>query len=369
MLKDIKEKLHSGMGKDIILTFTIQILIMLCSFAINKLLANRLSIDEFGQYNVIKRSVQVLSFVMLAGVGIALPRYIPIYRNSNPPRKTAPLLTAALIYIIGITTVVLAICLLFSSQMRPVIIGESNNSNLMLIAMAYAFILAMAQYVFAYYRGSGKYLWYNGSQLFMQLAIIIPLVLLPLLTISNVFGSWLVITILLVVYLMGRELWRYIHQGGSINLNTNLVPHLTTIIKYSSGRLIADFFQFSLAAFPLISTNHSLLFCWHYLCNHHYTPILIPGYYTAALYLTSHRPPRNGCGQPPYHAFINIIHAGSPCFHRSTLAVHRIPHNATFFKQLHADHPSHTYHDSCYTTKSSLYAIPQYHRCHQHSTL
>ncbi len=252
MLKDIKEKLHSGMGKDIILTFTIQILIMLCSFAINKLLANRLSIDEFGQYNVIKRSVQVLSFVMLAGVGIALPRYIPIYRNSNPPRKTAPLLTAALIYIIGITTVVLAICLLFSSQMRPIIIGESNNSNLMLIAMAYAFILAMAQYVFAYYRGSGKYLWYNGSQLFMQLAIIIPLVLLPILTISNVFGSWLVITILIVVYLMGRELWRYVHQGGSINLHTNLVPHLTTIIKYSSGRLIADFFQFSLAAFPLI---------------------------------------------------------------------------------------------------------------------
>ena len=31
-----------------------------------------------------------------------------------------------------------------------------------------------------------------------------------------------------------------------------MVPHLTTIIKYSSGRLIADFFQFSLAAFPLI---------------------------------------------------------------------------------------------------------------------
>lgn len=45
MLKDIKEKLHSGMGKDIILTFTIQILIMLCSFAINKLLANRLSLS------------------------------------------------------------------------------------------------------------------------------------------------------------------------------------------------------------------------------------------------------------------------------------------------------------------------------------
>ena len=78
MLKEIKEKLCSGMGRDIVWTFAIQMLIMLCSFAINKLLANRLSIDEFGQYNVIKRSVQVLSFVMLAGIGIALPRYIPI---------------------------------------------------------------------------------------------------------------------------------------------------------------------------------------------------------------------------------------------------------------------------------------------------
>ena len=31
-----------------------------------------------------------------------------------------------------------------------------------------------------------------------------------------------------------------------------LTPHFLTIVKYSSGRLVADFFQFSLAAFPLI---------------------------------------------------------------------------------------------------------------------
>lgn len=258
MLTYIKKKFNSNMGRDIIWTFAIQMLIMLCSFAINKLLASRLSIDEFGQYNVIKRSVQVLSFVMLAGVGIALPRYIPIYRNSNPPRRIAPLLSASLIYIIGITTVVLAICLLFSSQMQPIIIGNSKNSHLMLVALAYAFILAMAQYVFAYYRGIGKFLWYNGTQLTMQLAIIIPLVLLPILTVSNVFGSWLVITVLLVVLLMGRELWIFLHQGGSFKSCTNLNNHLATIIKYSSGRLIADFFQFSLAAFPLIYISNIL---------------------------------------------------------------------------------------------------------------
>ena len=252
MLKVIKEKFSSGMGRDVIWTFTIQILIMLCAFAINKLLANRLSIDDFGQYNVIKRSVQVLSFVMLAGVGIALPRYIPLYRNGNPPRKIAPLLSASLIYIIGISFVVFLACMLFSTQMQDIIIGQRDNQSLLLIALAYAFTLAMAQYAFAYYRGIGHFKWYNGTQLALQLTIIIPLVLLPVLTVANVFSSWLIITILLVTYLMGRELWHFLREGGTFTSEISLKTHLITIIKYSSGRLIADFFQFSLSAFPLI---------------------------------------------------------------------------------------------------------------------
>jgi O-antigen/teichoic acid export membrane protein len=266
MLKVIKEKFSSGMGRDVIWTFSIQILIMLCSFAINKLLANRLSIDDFGQYNVIKRSVQVLSFVMLAGVGIALPRYIPLYRNSTPPRRIAPLLTASLIYITGVSLVVFLVCILFSAQMQDVVIGQDGNMNLLLVALAYAFILALAQYVFAYYRGIGHFKWFNGSQLAMQLAIILPLVLLPVLTVSNVFISWLIITILLVVFYFMKEVrskWKEVReylQPQNKSLTSHLSPltsHLKTIIRYSSGRLVADFFQFSLSAFPLIYISNT----------------------------------------------------------------------------------------------------------------
>jgi len=258
MLKVIKEKLGSGMRRDVVWTFSIQILIMLCSFAINKLLASRLSIDDFGQYNVIKRSVQVLSFVMLAGVGIALPRYIPLYRNSNPPRRIAPLLMASLVYIIGVSFVVFIICMLFSNQMQEVIIGQEENMSLLIVALAYAFILAMAQYTFAYYRGIGKFQWFNGTQLALQLSIILPLVLLPVLTVSNVFVSWLIITILLVVCLSCRELWHHSALPLRSAKNTQLFREsLHEIIKYSSGRLVADFFQFSLAAFPLIYISNS----------------------------------------------------------------------------------------------------------------
>jgi len=274
MLKVIKEKISSGMGRDVVWTFSIQILIMLCSFAINKLLANRLSIDDFGQYNVIKRSVQVLSFVMLAGVGIALPRYIPLYRNSNPPRRIAPLLSASIIYVIGVSLVVFIVSVLFSTQMEDVIIGQSGNMNLLLVALTYAFILALAQYVFAYYRGIGHFKWFNGSQLAMQLAIIVPLVLLPVLTVSRVFVWWLGITVVLVAFfgwkIIYRGVWRdecgeriHMQQNPVKKIISPLTPpsslyeNLRTIIRYSSGRLVADFFQFSLAAFPLIYISNT----------------------------------------------------------------------------------------------------------------
>ncbi len=258
MLKAIRQKVSSGMGRDVVWTFAMQMLIMLCSFAINKLLANRLSIDDFGQYNVIKRSVQVVSFVMLAGVGIALPRYIPLYRNSTPPRPIAPLMGASFIYILGVTLVVLLACMAFSQQMQDLVIGRHDSMPLLVIALAYAFMLAMAQYVFAYYRGIGDFRWYNSTQLALQAAIILPLILLPVLSVSTVFAAWLVVTVLLVALFMGRELWLFFRRGGSFASDTPLSTHLATIIKYSSGRLVADFFQFSLAAFPLIYINQQL---------------------------------------------------------------------------------------------------------------
>jgi len=257
MLTMIKKKLNSGMGKDVIWTFSLQITIMLCSFAITKLLASRLSIDDFGQYNVIKRSVQVLSFVMLAGVGIALPRYIPLYRKGTPPRRIAPLLSASLIYIIGVSLMVILGCMIFSTQMQDVVIGQSGNLSLLLIALAYAFTLAMAQYAYAYYRGIGNFKWYNGAQLAVQLAIVLPLVLLPVLTVKGVFVSWLVITALLVAFYLGRELYQYSQTSNFKLQTTNFRESLHEIIKYSSGRLLADFFLFSLSAFPLIYISNT----------------------------------------------------------------------------------------------------------------
>jgi len=320
MLKQLKEKLTTGMGRDVVWTFAIQLLIMLCSFAITKLLASRLSIDDFGQYNVIKRSVQVLSFVMLAGVGITLPRYIPLYRKGHHQRPIVPLIEASFIYIAGVTLIVCAICWVFSSDMQRLVLGESGNKSLMTIALAYAFALAMAQLAFAYYRGVGDFKWYNGSQLAVQLAIILPLIILPSLTAANVFTSWLVITTVLVAFYFGRELWQ--KHGIALASAATLKSELKTILRYSAGRLIADFFQFSLAAFPLIYVATSLLatvflliftdfltrllFAESYVAASDITRIMILSIPPQALYML-YRNPIDAVSVTPYNLIILFI--------------------------------------------------------------
>ena len=259
MLNTIKGMSNSRMTRDVIWTFIIQIIIMLCSFIITKLLSNRLSMDEFGQYNLIKRSVQVLSFVMLAGVGITLPRYIPLYQKGIPRKSIYPLLKASLIFIVCVSLLVCLFCGVFSGKMQQMIIGNSDNNLLYTIILAYAFLLALTQFTYAYYRGISHFKWYNGAQLGLQIAIIIPLIFLPVLTTKYVFASWLVMTGIFITFYWGRELWEKKFWRRPIpchHWNSSLFEELKIIVRYSSGRLLADFFLFSLSAFPLIYISH-----------------------------------------------------------------------------------------------------------------
>ena len=385
----VRSERSGGMRRDVVWTFTIQILIMACSFAINKLLASRLSIDDFGQYNVIKRSVQVLSFLMLAGVGIALPRYIPLYRNGTPPRRILPLLKASLTYILGVSFVVFAVCLLFSSQMQEIVIGTDTGDGLYFVALAYAFILAMAQYVFAYYRGLSHFKWFNSSQLAMQLLIIVPLVLLPMLTVNNVFSSWLLITTLLVAFLFAKEIRDYCgkwkeESGKRIALRQKVIsslfplssflsiPDLRTIVKYSSGRLVADFFQFSLAAFPLIyiSNVQGLQPTAYFSVGITYVTMITPLFSFMGIILLPYV--SKAIARHEMSAANRLIHRLLLLYVVASLFfihLHRIPHHPALRQRLCGDHRPHTHHDPCHPAAGRLHALSQHHRCRQRHTL
>ena len=252
MIEALKNKLRSDMGKDILLTFCVQLLIMLSSFAINKILSNRMSVDDFGQYNVVKRSASVLSFVMLAGTGIALPRYIALYRGQKLHATILSLLHASVAYVLLVSLVLVLACVVFSDHIQQLVIGPGGDSWLYYIAIGYAFSFTLASFIYAYYRGQGRFRHFNFCQLLVQLSIVVPLLVLPVVSSTRVFLSWLAITLFIVIVYFTYELFhtRFIlfrrrHLAG-------IRQQFTIIVKYSSGRLVGDFFYFSLSAFPLV---------------------------------------------------------------------------------------------------------------------
>ena len=74
----IKHLKATELRRDILWTLSGQVIIMLVLLLLNKILSNSLTIEDFGRYNVLKRSTSVLSFVLLGGLGISMPRYLSI---------------------------------------------------------------------------------------------------------------------------------------------------------------------------------------------------------------------------------------------------------------------------------------------------
>lgn len=251
MINVLKSKMQSQMGRDVIWTFMVQMLIMLCGFAINKILSNRLTIDDFGLFNVIKRSSTVLSFVMLAGTGIAIPRYLAIFRNKQLPFSSISFNQASLCFVITIAILLSAIFLCMPNTLGSFLTG-TNQIHLLLVALLYAFCMALASFLYAYFRGTNQFNQFNLSQTVIQCSCVIILLLLPTLTVLNVYVAWIVIFLIGVLAFTYYETNRFRFISLRRHNPPSIRQQLKEVAGYATPRMIGDFFLFSLAAFPVI---------------------------------------------------------------------------------------------------------------------
>lgn len=251
MLKAMKDKLHSPMGRDVVWTFSVQLFVMLCGFIITKILSNRLSVDDFGLFNVIKRSTWVLSFVILAGTGIAIPRYLPIFHNQKASFSGISFTQASLLIVWTTAVIVSMVCLCFPDFWSSIVVG-CQQLSLLVLALLYSFSSGMASFVYAYFRGTGQFRQFNLSQAIIQLCCVLPLLLLPVLTVEKVFVAWIIIMLGLVVCFTIAEM----HRHHYVFLRRFCIPAIRCQLKeafsYSAPRMIGDFFLFSINAFPVI---------------------------------------------------------------------------------------------------------------------
>ncbi|MCQ2975760.1 MAG: oligosaccharide flippase family protein [Bacteroidales bacterium] len=250
-IETIKQKLSSKMASDVIWTFVVQMIIMLCSFAVNKILSIKLDIDTFGEYNVIKRSISVISFVLLAGTGIAIPRFLAIYLAKKDYKQAKTFIISSICFVATITILVLLIAFIFKTFLADLIIGEDDNL-LYILTWGYSIILTSASFLYAFFRGKNDFKKFNISQAIVQLSLPISILIIPKLTLINIFSWWTFLTFITIFIFIIIE-----KKSGGLNYNDNISKQdikyqYKQVAKYSLPRLLGDFFLFSFSAFPVI---------------------------------------------------------------------------------------------------------------------
>lgn len=247
----IKSKFSKGLGKDFLWTFVGQMLLMFILLVVNKILSNVLTIDEFGKYNIIRRSTSVMTFILLGGLGIAMPRYLSMSICKQHYRETQALLISSLLYLFVISILFSTLYLFLYNQLVTFIIG-SYDINFYILCLLYAISVALNSYAYAYYRGLGQFKMFNICQIIVQVFLLIPLFF----CVKNLYliiCFWTCANYLFIIVQAFKEYKSYKQIIRNLKVNTtSILTQFGIISAYSFPRLIGDFFLFACSAFPTI---------------------------------------------------------------------------------------------------------------------
>jgi len=252
----IKSKLRSSFGKDAVWTLLGQLVIMLCMLVINKIISNEFSVAEFGRYNIIRRSSAVLTFVILGGMGIALPRYLAIALTKKRIKDIKLTIFSSLVYIALVCAFTLLVYIVCKPYICDVVIGGDSWNEYMVI-FCYSFISSLVSYLVAYYRGLDRFKDFNIVQIVFQVSLLIPFIFTKK-NIVDIFLWWTLFQLFLLILFFGKELFGFRKiLYISIPLKKYIVK-IKELSTYSIPRLLGDFLLFAMSAFPLIYIGERL---------------------------------------------------------------------------------------------------------------
>ena len=248
-MRRLDKIIRGDLFKDMAWTIVGQLSIIFILMIINKALSNCLSVEEFGRFNLIKRSASVLSFIMLGGAGISLPRFLPMYIAEKRWFSARNVIVSISIYVAVIIFITIVTCLMCYRQLGAIVYGSGEFMS-MVIVLSYSVVLALTSALLAYFRAIGKFKKYSLFQIIIQVVLILPLFFINFIGVLGLYAAWAFINALIIIYIGYNDFHKY------RNFYKRKVKNIGDIIKkisiYSFPRLIGDFFLFSLTAFPLL---------------------------------------------------------------------------------------------------------------------
>nr|APZ78915.1 Wzx [Streptococcus suis]APZ78937.1 Wzx [Streptococcus suis] len=221
------------------------------TFLLNKIISNQYSVEDFGTYNLIKRAVSIVSFVMLMAMGIAIPKYISEANELNDQKLKESYMLSSLSLIIITSLTLTTILLIFKDSISKLMFGSSQLSNYILPICMYAFSAGLITYTYSFYRGINNFGKFNIIGFNLQL-----LTLLTVLFIKDnlllLHYSW---SILLLIYATFEILTLYKKYNFSFKNYNNKLGTLKTLFEYGFPRVPGDFVLFAFNLAPMIVVN------------------------------------------------------------------------------------------------------------------
>lgn len=239
--------------KDIIVTFFGQIIVLLSNFLINKLVAIFVAVDQFGIFNIAKRSATLLGFVILLELGISIPRYFSLYFK-NDPKKAYEYYQLGLYLLITMIVIISTVVMFNQKLVALYIFGGYNFSNYVVPLLVYSIGIAINTFIFSAYRGAEFFYIYTVIQILSQVVNVIIIFLVRDFGISTILLAWGVSNVLLSILFMS------IFARLNFEFKSIVIPNLLSRVKelliYGIPRIPGEIIQFSYYLIPLMIVNY-----------------------------------------------------------------------------------------------------------------
>ncbi len=184
MVAFFREKLREGLallrtdgGKDVLLSFSTQLVVMLILFAANKIISVKLGVEGYSVYSLIRKNGNLFSSVLLLGLVESMSFHFPRLQRGEHRGLQSGFLSVVVLLFLGVFSLLLSILLLFPARVSDLLFASSTDRAILYVSFFYAVSLAVSQLMVAFYRASGSYRLWNLMSLLIQLLVLVTFLL------------------------------------------------------------------------------------------------------------------------------------------------------------------------------------------------
>lgn len=238
--------------KDLIITFGGQIVVMLLSFALNKIISNQYSVSDYGIYSILKRFSSVITFVMLMAMGIAIPKYIAEANAKKNKKFMESYMISGLITIVTMFLVITITLVLFSSVWSKLIFNSNCYKKYMIAISLFSCGNCLVTYAYSFYRGVNNFVKYSVINIILQIIFILPTVFIN----SNLWNLYFIWGTISIIYGLIETVIIFRKNRFNFSNIRSKVFTLKELIIYSLPRVPGEFILFAYSLIPLTIVSY-----------------------------------------------------------------------------------------------------------------